>query len=114
MRRACASSRCVMSWGHSSWIQWADLDLGWDTGDQLQRSQEGPGGGVALGELGGGAGLKDDAAPDRPVRILEREQRVRVVVEPGEVEEVALGGAGRIERERVEEVVDLADPPAQI
>ena len=47
------------------------------------------------------------------VRVLEQEQVVGVVVEPGQVEEVALGRPGRVEGEGVEALVEVGEAGLQ-
>src|SRR4051794_9624597 len=63
-----------------------------------------------LEQLGRPAGEHDEAAPDRPMRVGAREQRVAVVVDPRLPEEVALLGiAGRVVGDLVEQPVDDAE-----
>src|SRR5919106_3630077 len=97
-------------------LLWTDPWVGGlgDVGDLLEGAQEGPRGGDSLGEPGGVAAQDDQAAAHRAQRVLAEEQRVGVVVQPGEPEQVTLlGGAGRVVGECVGELVELAEPVAE-
>jgi hypothetical protein len=69
--------------------------------------------GKAIAEPGAVAGDEDEAALHRPRRVLEAEGGVEVVVEPGQVEEVALLRALRLVGQLVEEVVEAAERVAE-
>ena len=59
-------------------------------------------------------GTTTHASTDRAQRILAGEDRVRDVVEPGEIEHVALGSARRVVREAVEERVQHLERRRQV
>src|SRR5262245_36814305 len=90
-----------------------NLVSAWEAGQLVEHPQEILGEKRALSRYGGPAGLEYESAADRPVGVLKRVGGVQVVVEPRDVEEVALRGTGRVVRDRVESAVQLGEPEPQ-
>src|SRR4051794_12306550 len=76
-------------------------------GQLLQRAQERMRSRHRLGEGRGLAAEEDQAAAQRPVSILVEVDRVQVVVQPAEVEEVVADARVGVVGELVEQVVEV-------
>src|SRR6187549_2137700 len=79
-----------------------------DDGFQVRIQSYGP-----SGQRRAVAGEQKDGPLDRPAGVLQVEAGVDVVAEPGQVEEVALARALRLEGELVEEAVEPAEGVAE-